>query len=250
MSLLEIENVKKDFSGLRVLIGIDLEIPEGERHAIIGPNGAGKTTLFNIISGHLRSSSGRKYFMGRDITTHSAHRVARLGIARSFQITNIFPQMTIFENVRNAVLSKCDRRFNWVSLLSRNHEITKETDETIERFSLTDVRDSLASELSYGMQRKLEIAITMAMDPILVMLDEPAAGLNTDETRTIVELIREVTVNCTLMIIEHDMDAVFSIADRITVLDNGKILITDTPEQIRENEEVQKAYLRRKEDVN
>jgi branched-chain amino acid transport system ATP-binding protein len=245
MSILRLEEIFKDFSGLHVLFGISLDVIDGERHAIIGPNGAGKSTLFNIITGLYKPSRGKILFSDKDITGWSAHKIARIGISRSFQVINIFPEMTLFENVRNAIVSKVNRRFNWGSLLNRSEEIQGESDRIIELIGMTDVRDSLASELSYGRQRQLELALTLARDPVLIMLDEPTAGLDTEETRAMVQLIRQVTQKKTLVIVEHDMDVVFDLADRITVISYGKVLATGSPDEIRENEEVRKAYLGR-----
>jgi branched-chain amino acid transport system ATP-binding protein len=173
-------------------------------------------------------------------------RIARVGISRSFQIINIFPLMTVYENVRNAIVSKFNRRFNWVSFLDRHQGIARESDRVMELLSLRDVRNALASELSYGRQRHLELALTIARDPSLILLDEPTAGLNTEETRNAVHLIRQVTDGRTLIMVEHDMEVVFNLADRITVLNAGELLATGSPKEIRDNEEVKKAYLGRK----
>jgi branched-chain amino acid transport system ATP-binding protein len=244
--MLKIDNVFKSFSGLEVLSGITLEIFEGERHAIIGPNGAGKTTLFNIITGLYRPSSGKIYFVDKEISSWPMHKIARLGLCRSFQIINIFPKMTVYENVRNAIVSKFNRRFNWVTLLNQDKSIELESRRTIDLLGLEDVRNVLASELSYGRQRHLELALTVARDPVLIMLDEPTAGLNSEETRNAVQLIKQMIGGKTLIMVEHDMDVVFTLADRITVLDNGKVLATGIPNEVRENEDVKKAYLGRK----
>jgi branched-chain amino acid transport system ATP-binding protein len=246
MALVRLEEIFKDFSGLQVLSGISLEVIEGERHAIIGPNGAGKSTLFNLITGLYKPSRGKIFFSDKDITGWSVHKIARIGISRSFQVINIFPEMTLFENVRNAIVSKINRRFNWGSLLNRSEEIQGESDRIIELLGMTDVRDFLVSELSYGWQRQLELALTLARDPVLMMLDEPTAGLDTEETRAIVQLIKQVSEKKTLVVVEHDMDVVFDLADRITVINYGKVLATGSPDEIRENEEVKKAYLGRK----
>jgi branched-chain amino acid transport system ATP-binding protein len=246
MALVRLEEIFKDFSGLQVLSGISLEVIEGERHAIIGPNGAGKSTLFNLITGLYKPSRGKIFFSDKDITGWSVHKIARIGISRSFQVINIFPEMTLFENVRNAIVSKINRRFNWGSLLNRSEEIQGESDRIIELLGMTDVRDFLVSELSYGWQRQLELALTLARDPVLMMLDEPTAGLDTEETRAIVQLIKQVSEKKTLVVVEHDMDVVYDLADRITVINYGKVLATGSPDEIRENEEVKKAYLGRK----
>ena len=246
MAILKVEKVFKDFSGLEVLRDVNLEVVEGERHAIIGPNGAGKSTFFNLITGYYKPSEGKIFFKGRDITHRPIHKIARMGLSRSFQIINIFPMMTVYQNVRNAIISKFNRRFNWISFLNRSEQIRRETDKILELVHMADVRDVLASELSYGRQRQLELALTQARDPVLMMLDEPTAGLDVEETRDFVQLIKRVTEGKTLVMVEHDMDVVFGLADRITVLNYGEILITGTPDEIQDNEEVKKAYLGRK----
>lgn len=246
MGILRLENIYKDFSGLEVLCGISLEVQRGERHAIIGPNGAGKSTVFNVITGLYKPSRGKIFFLDQDITGWPIHKIALLGLVRSFQITTIFPAMTVFENLRTAVVSKFNRRFNWTSLLSRSKEIQRECDRILEWLRLTHLRDVPACELSYGWQRRLEVSLTLALDPVLILLDEPTAGVDVKETRTFVEFMKEATEGKTLVLVEHDMDVVFNIADRVTVLNNGTVLATGALNEIRENEEVQKAYAGRK----
>ena len=242
-TLLEIKSVDKDFSGLQVLLGIDLNIEQGERHAIIGPNGAGKSTLFNVITGKHRVSDGGIIFKGRDITNWPPHRVSRVGLARSFQVTNIFPNMTVYENVRNVIVSRMGLRFNLVSALRGIARVAGETRGILETIGLESSAGVPAGELAYGHQRALEIGLALATDPELILLDEPTAGMTSDETREAVKLIEKITTGKTLVIIEHDMDVVFSIADRISVLYYGKILATGAPDEIRENHEVKQAYL-------
>jgi branched-chain amino acid transport system ATP-binding protein len=246
MGILRLENVYKDFSGLEVLCGISLEIQRGERHAIIGPNGAGKSTVFNVVTGLYKPSKGKIFFLDQDITGWPIHKIVLLGLVRSFQITTIFPTMTVFENLRNAVVSKFNRRFNLTSLLSRSKEIRGECDRILEWLRLSHFRDVPACELSYGWQRRLEVSLTLALDPLLILLDEPTAGIDVKETLTFVEFMKEATEGKTLVLVEHDMDVVFNIADRVTVLNNGTVLATGALNEIRENEEVQKAYAGRK----
>lgn len=245
MALLRIESLYKDFSGLQVLSGINMEVLEGERHAIIGPNGAGKSTLFNVITGMYRKTKGNIFFRDKSIDSWPIHKIAQSGISRSFQITNIYPKMTVYENVRNAIISKLDLRFRWYRLLSGNGRIHDETDRIISLTGLTDISDSLAMELSYGRQRQLELGLTIAQDPTLIMLDEPTAGLDSEETRKTIELIKRISEGRTLIIVDHDMEVVFYLADRITVLHEGQILAVGKPDEIRENEAVKKAYLGR-----
>ena len=230
---LRVDNLFKAFSGLKVLAGVTMEICEGERHMVIGPNGAGKTTLFNIITGMYRPSAGEIHFFEKNITGYPAYKIARLGLCRSFQIINVFPKMTVYENVRNGVISKANKRFRCVSLLHRDRGVARQTEEMMELFSLMDVRDVLASELSYGRQRHLELALAMTRDPSLIMLDEPTAGLNSEESRDAVQLIKRITEGKTLLMVEHDMDVVFNLADRITVLEYGTVLAVGTPDEIR-----------------
>jgi branched-chain amino acid transport system ATP-binding protein len=245
-TMLKTESVSKDFSGLQVLSDINLEIFEGEKHAIIGPNGSGKSTLFNIITGLYKPSRGSIFFLNKDITHLAAHKIVRLGLSRSFQITSIFPKMTVFENIRNAVVSKFNRRADCVTLLSRSQKIRNETNRIIDLLDLDEVRDSSAAEMSYGWQRRVELALALAWDPFLIMLDEPTAGVDIEHTRGFVELIKHVTQGKTLVIIEHDMDVVFDLADRITVLNLGKVLTTGTCKEIIGNPEVRDAYMGRK----
>jgi branched-chain amino acid transport system ATP-binding protein len=249
MMTLALRDIHHDFSGLQVLSGIDLEVEEGERHAIIGPNGAGKSTLFNIITGRLAPRKGHVVYRGRDITGAPPHRIARLGIGRSFQIINTFPRLTVYQNVRSAVLSRRRLRLDAWSLLERRRDVTRESEDVLEAVGLRDRRDTPASELSYGEQRELEIALTVATRPDLILLDEPTAGLNSEDTRRAVGLIRRVTEGKTLVMVEHDMEVVFNLADRISVIYYGRVLATGPPDEIRASDEVKRAYLGRKASV-
>ena len=243
MNILETKGLNHDFKGLKVLFEVDLEIEEGERHAIIGPNGAGKTTLFNVITGTYHPSQGDVFFKGKQVTGFKPHKMVRRGMGRSFQITSTFSRLTAFQNIRMGVLSKRGIRFNLFRLLDSMQEVTEETDQILKHINLFGERDVPASALSYGKSRSLEISMALATDPDLVMLDEPTAGMSVDETHTAVELIRRLTEGKTMVIIEHDMDVVFSLADRITVLHLGTILASGPPEKIRENQAVKDAYL-------
>jgi branched-chain amino acid transport system ATP-binding protein len=241
--ILELQGIYKDFDGLEVLFGIDLGIQKGERHAIIGPNGAGKSTIFNIITGKHLPSKGNIFFKGRDVTGTSPYRLNRRGLARSFQITNIFRTMTVFQNVRNAILSKNKIRYNLFSRLDRMKDINEQTASVLEQIGLSDRKDVVAGLLSYGQQRALEIGLTIATEPELILLDEPTAGMSTEETREAVRLIGRVSQGKTLVIVEHDMEVVFSLADRITVIYYGKVLASGPPDEIRQNQKVKDAYL-------
>jgi branched-chain amino acid transport system ATP-binding protein len=243
MNLLETKGLYHDFKGLEVLFDVNLEVKERERHAIIGPNGAGKTTLFNVITGTYHPSRGQVFFKGKEVTGSRPYEMARLGMGRSFQITSTFNRLTAFQNIRLAVLSKKGIRFQLFRKVDKMGDITKETDEILKRINLDRERNLPAGMLSYGKHRSLEISMALATDPDLVMLDEPTAGMSRDETHYAVELIRRLTEGKTAVIIEHDMDVVFSLADRITVLHYGQILATGPPGEIRQNQAVKDAYL-------
>jgi len=241
--MLETKELYHDFSGLKVLFGVNLQVEEGERHAVIGPNGAGKTTLFNTITGTYHPSKGHVFFKGKDITGYKPHQLARIGMGRSFQITSTFTNLTAFQNIRMAIMSKMGIRFNLYRYVDSLKDVTRETEAMLERVNLLNERDVPASALSYGKSRALEISMALATDPELVLLDEFAAGMSRDETHNAVDLIRRMTEGKTTVIIEHDMDVVFSLADRITVLHYGKILATGKPDDIRKNQDVKDAYL-------
>jgi branched-chain amino acid transport system ATP-binding protein len=243
MALLEIKDVHKDFSGIGVLFGIDLTIKQGERHAIIGPNGAGKSTIFNLTTGMYVPSRGKIFFKGQDITGLSPPRILRSGIARSFQITNVFGAMTVFENFRNAILSKRKIHYNIFSPLSKMDGIVEEAERAISLVGLSRMRNERAGELAHGHQRAIEIGLTLAMDPELILLDEPTAGMSKSETLEMVNLIEKVTEGKTLVIVEHDMDVIFRLASRITVIYYGKVLASGSPNEIRNDLKVKDAYL-------
>ncbi len=248
MNILETKGLYHEFKGLKVLFDINLEVEKGERHAIIGPNGAGKTTLFNLITGTYVPKKGRVFFKGKDVTGSPPEELVRQGVGRSFQITNIFSKLSAFQNIRIGILSKRGIRFNIFRAVDEMEDITQETEELLRQINLYDVRDVPAGILSYGQQRSLEIGMALATDPDLVMLDEPSAGMSKEEIYYAVELIRKLTENKTVVIIEHDMDVVFSLADRITVLHQGSILVTGPPDEIKENQAVREAYLGAAED--
>ena len=241
--LLSVQELYKDFRGEEIIKNLNLKVKVGERHAIIGPNGAGKTTFYNLITGRYAPSRGRIIFNGTDITGMSPERINRLGISRSFQITNIFSGLTVFENIRAAVLSKHGIRWNLWRPANKMKEITRETLDILSMINLMERSNTLAGELAYGEQRALELGITLATNPIVIMLDEPTAGMSIDETREAVQMIDQITQGKTLMIIEHDMEVVFTLADSITVIHYGTVLATGTPEEIRQNDDVRSAYL-------
>jgi branched-chain amino acid transport system ATP-binding protein len=242
-TLLRIKDIYKDFSGLKVLEGVDIGIKPRERHAVIGPNGAGKTTLFNIISGRFKPSAGSIVFKDQDITGKAPHHLNRMGIARSFQITNVFQEITVFDNILSGVRCHQGLRYNFFKRPSQVEGITRKTEKIIEEVGLTDVSNVPASALSYGRQRALEIGITLSTDPELILLDEPTAGMTREETAGAIKMIDRVIAGRTLVIIEHDMDVVFSLADTISVLHYGSILASGTPEVIKNDQRVKDAYL-------
>jgi len=240
---LQLRDVEKRFGMTHVIRGVSLDIARGERHAIIGPNGAGKSTLFNLISARFPVSSGRIELNGDDITSLRAFEINRRGLSRSFQITNIFHNLTVFDNVRCAVLWSLGYRYSFWRRLSALADAGDRADEVIQRIGLRRRRDTLASTLSYAEQRALEIGITLAGGAEVVLLDEPTAGMSRSETEEAVALIRRVSEGKTLVMVEHDMGVVFGLADRISVLVYGRIIATGTPAEIRSNPAVQEAYL-------
>ena len=248
MNILETKGLSHDFNGLKVISNVNLKIIQGERHAVIGHNGAGKTTLFNLITGSIIPRGGKIFFKDRNVTNARPYRLVRMGMGRSFQITSTFPQLTPFENIRMGIMSKDRIRFNLLRKVDKMKTIAEETDAVLRRINLYEERNMPACELSYGKHRSLEVGMAMATDPDLVMLDEPTAGMSREETGNTVTLIRRLTEGRTMVIIEHDMDVVFSLADRITVLHHGEILTTGTPQEIRDNPEVKGVYLGEMED--
>jgi branched-chain amino acid transport system ATP-binding protein len=240
---LQLQDVYKDFSGLKVLTGVSFQVNEGERHAIIGPNGAGKTTLFNIISGRFKPSGGTILLRGQDISGRPAHTLNRQGLSRSFQITNVFQELSVFENIRSGVRSHAGMRYHFFRRPDNASGINERTEAIAADLGLHPVLHMPVSALSYGQQRALEVAITLSTEPELILLDEPTAGMTREETAQAIRMIDRVTAGRTLIIIEHDMDVVFSLADTISVLHYGKILVSDTPERIRSDQRVKDAYL-------
>lgn len=240
---LHIKDIHKDFSGLKVLTGVDFRVKEKERHAVIGPNGAGKTTLFNIVSGKFKPSSGTILFKGEEISGKPPHVLNRLRLARSFQITNVFQELSVYENILSGVRSRSGLRYNFFRRPEHNREINEKTEAIAEEVGLKDVLNCPASSLSYGRQRALEIGVTLSTEPELILLDEPTAGMTREETEQAVRMIDRVTAGRTLVVIEHDMDVVFSLADTISVLHYGTILVSGTPDEIRNDQRVKDAYL-------
>jgi branched-chain amino acid transport system ATP-binding protein len=239
----ELRAVRKSFGQTEIIRSVDLSIPRGERHAIIGPNGAGKTTLFNLISGRFPLTSGTIAVNGKSIADLAPQEINRLGLSRSFQITSIFPRMTVFENIRCGLLWSQGYRYSFWHLLGRQKGLNTATERLLERLKLTERRNLPAGLLSYAEQRALEIGITIAGGAEIILLDEPTAGMSHSETEAAVALIRSVSEGKTLIMVEHDMSVVFGLADRITVLVYGEVIASDAPAAIRGNAAVQEAYL-------
>lgn len=243
MSILSLNNVQKNFGATEIIRGVSLHIVEGEKHAIIGPNGAGKSTLFHLISGRHNVTSGSISFKQKEIQNKPPYEIARLGLARSFQVTNIFPRMNVFENIRCALFWSKGYRYSFWHLLGRQTELNDEAMHVLEQIGLKDKALFPSGELGYAQQRALELGIAIASGAELIMLDEPVAGMSRSEAESSVELIRKIMEGKTLIMVEHDMNIVFDVADRISVLVYGEIIATDTPVNIRANPKVQEAYL-------
>ncbi|MCZ7568190.1 MAG: ABC transporter ATP-binding protein [Ardenticatenaceae bacterium] len=240
---LQVEDLVRQFGALRALDGVSFRIRPGERHAMIGPNGAGKTTLFNCIGGEIVPTSGHVLLHGRDITGLGPHLIASAGLARTFQRNNLFLGLSVFDNVCLATQRRMQITRHLFSSVGRFDAVNVATDGVLERVGLAEQRSVLAKNLSYGEQRQLEIAVALASEPSVLLLDEPSAGMSQAETNRMVELIACLPRDLTIVIIEHDMDVVFALADRITVLHYGSILAEGTPAEVKENPAVQDVYL-------
>jgi branched-chain amino acid transport system ATP-binding protein len=247
--MLRITNLSKSFGGFSALSGLDLTLAEKERHAIIGPNGAGKSTFFNCITGHLRPTTGAVHFRGNPIVGLPPYRIVKLGIARSFQRVNIFPRMTVFENVQTALIA--DRSLNFNLVMPGAPLRREETAAVLGTVGLAGDASVAAGLLSYGKQKQLELAIALAAEPQLLLLDEPTAGMSPQETADTISLILEIAKSrgLTLLFTEHDMDFVFRLADRITVLHHGKFIASGIPDEVRNDEQVRRVYLGEDEDA-
>ena len=235
--------LRKSFGVTEIIRGVDLDIHRGERHAIIGPNGAGKSTLFHLISGHLRPSAGTIRLHGKSIAGMAPQLINRRGLSRSFQVTNIFPRLSVWENVRCATLWALGHKYSFWRAVDRLDDANRRTEEILAEIDLIDRWRTPAGVLTYGEQRALEIGLTIAGKADVLLLDEPTAGMSHAETERVVALIRKVSEKRTLLMIEHDMRVVFDLADRISVLVYGEVIASDTPERIKANTAVQQAYL-------
>ncbi|RKP52199.1 ABC transporter ATP-binding protein [Trinickia fusca] len=240
---LVLTGIEQRFGKTRVLDDVSLSIEAGERHALIGPNGAGKSTLFQVIGGVLRPHAGRVELNGRDVTGHAPHELGRLGLARSFQTTNLFPRLSVIENLRCAVLCGGNGPARWRRWWRHSSEVQKRSRDVLEALGLEHVEDALAGALSYGEQRALDLGIALASGAHTLLVDEPTAGMNREEAARAIGLLRKVSEGKTLVMIEHDMEAVFGLADRVSVLVQGRIIATGTPQAIRQHAAVRAAYL-------
>ena len=241
--VLELNDVRKSFGQTVIINGVNLSVPQGERHAIIGPNGAGKSTLFHLASARFPVTSGDIRLKGESVIALKPHQINRRGLSRSFQVTNIFPNLTVFENVRCSVLWSLKYRYSFWHRLAALRDANEQARRVIIEIGLAHRGDTVAGILSYAEQRALEIGITIAGGADVILLDEPTAGMSKSETGDAVALIRRVTEGKTLIMVEHDMSVVFDLADRISVLVYGEIIATGTPAEIRANRAVQEAYL-------
>ena len=240
---LELKDVRKSFGKTEIIRGVNLAVKAGERVAVIGPNGAGKSTLFNLISGRFGPSSGEILLNGQRIDQKKPYEINRMGLSRSFQITNIFPKLSVFENLRCGVLWSLGYKYTFFKFLSGLQDANDRAEALLEMIGLEKRRDSLAMNLTYAEQRALEIGVTIAGGSDVILLDEPTAGMSKSETSRFISLIRKVTEGKTLLTVEHDMGVVFGLADKIAVVVYGEVLAFDTPEAVRANAKVQEAYL-------
>ena len=241
--MLEVRGLSKNFGGFMAVGGVSFTVPRGSISAIIGPNGAGKTTLFNLITGHIEPDEGRVVFKDRDVTGIAPHDLCRLGMGRSFQRTNIFPRLTVYENIQAAYVSHRGRGFNMFTPVERLYR--PETESLLEAVGLLEKAGETSGFLSHGNQKQLELGITLALEPEILLLDEPTAGMSATETRESIRLIERIAADrgLTLLFTEHDMEVVFSIAHRITVLHQGRVIADGTPADVRGDSEVRRVYL-------
>ncbi len=242
---LQITHLSKRFGGVTAVSDVSLDVSPRETLAIIGPNGAGKTTFYNMLSGRMVPTEGKIVFEGQDITGLPPHRISRMGVSRSFQINNIFNEMTVRENIEVALTAYHGDSRRWSNIASRNRPIQAEADSLLERLSLTDLATRRAGVISYGDKRLVEIAVVLATRPRLVLLDEPTAGMTPDETHRVTALVKSLaaTGDYTFLITEHDMGVVFDVADRILVMHRGQTLVLGSPQEVKEHPEVRRAYL-------
>jgi len=241
--MLEVRSLVKNFGALKASDGIDFDVAEGETHAVIGPNGAGKTTFISQLAGNLRPDAGTVRFAGTDVTALSAQRRARMGLARSFQITSVYPEFSALDNVALAVQARSGHSFRFWRPARRDLTLVEPAERVLDEVGLLQRKNVLAANLAHGEQRQLEVAMALATNPRLLLLDEPMAGMGTEESQRMIGLLSKLKQKKTIILVEHDMDAVFRLADRISVLVYGRVIATGSPEAIRANPEVKAAYL-------
>lgn len=241
--ILQVDNLAKSFDGFIAVAGVSFQVEKGELCSIIGPNGAGKTTVFNMITGHLPMDKGRVVFNGMDISRLPGHKICRLGLGRSFQRINIFSRLTAFENIQAAVLTHRGKSLSFFTSVQPLFQ--EETEEILVSVGLQDHRDAVSGSLAYGFQKQLELGIALASNPIMLLLDEPTAGMSRQETKATIELIGKIVreKGLTLLFTEHDMSVVFSISERIMVLHQGQLIASGPPDDVRTNQDVQKIYI-------
>jgi branched-chain amino acid transport system ATP-binding protein len=242
-ALLVARELTKRFGGLAAVNAVSLELHQGRIHAVIGPNGAGKSTLTNLLAGDLPPSSGRVLLAGQDVTSWNPERISRAGLGRSYQKTNIFLPFTVWENVRLSAQSRQPHAARWLKLAGGFAQTNERAERALELAGLTARRDAIAGTISHGEQRQLEIAMTLATGPRVLLLDEPLAGMGTMEAERMVQLLLKLKPEHAIMLVEHDMDAVFALADQLTVMVNGQVIASGTPPQVRADANVQAAYL-------
>ncbi len=241
--LLRCENLSKDFGALRAINHLSLSVKEGEVKSVIGPNGAGKTTLFNMITGRFRPTEGRVFFNGADITGLKPEQISNKGLARSFQITNFFPALTVWENMRLAVQARHPRRTSYLTVAAGIGEVNDRTEALLRKINLLESKDKFAKNLSHGDQRHLEIGLALGLAPRLLLLDEPTSGMSIGETRATMDLIQEISQELTILLIEHDMDVVMTVSESVLVIHYGERIAEGTPEEVAADPKVQEVYL-------
>lgn len=241
--VIETKKLSKDFGALRAVNEVDLKVYPGQIHSIIGPNGAGKTTLFNLLTGFIRSTQGEIFFKGENITVLPPHIISKRGLARSFQITSIFPALSVHENIRVAAQSRKKESSNFLKHYNRLKEVCEKAEEILEFIGLIEKKKVVSRNLPYGEKRILDIGIALATNPEVLLLDEPVAGLSSGDIQWMMKLIEEISKNLTVILIDHNIDLVISISHMITVLNQGSVIAEGKPKEIQKNEKVQEAYL-------
>jgi branched-chain amino acid transport system ATP-binding protein len=245
MNILEIRGLWKNFGKLAAVAGVDLNFQEGEFTSIIGPNGAGKTTLFNLVTGKLAPSSGTIRFNGKDIAGLTPYQISRLKLSRIFQITNLFPELTVYENIKVSVLAKRKETSKIFTLSKNRSQADEETERILDIIGLSEKKESMCGSLSHGDQRLVEVGVALATDPVLLLLDEPTGGMGPEETDRMVQFVRTLQEmqKVTILLVEHDMSVVFSVSKRIVVMHQGAVIADGNPDEIRKNDKVREAYL-------